>query len=115
MSKVLLVLRILFGLIFLGAGAAKLFGAPMMVTEFGEIGLGQWFRYATGVIEILGALLLIRPNTVTLGAGILTCVAIGAFIAQLRVLHIDVIHTIVFAVLLAWIAYSYRGGALKRT
>lgn len=108
-SKILIGLRVLLGVAFLAAAAMKLTSQPQMVTEFDVVGLGQWFRYATGVIELGGALLLIREKTVTLGAGLLTCVSIGAFFAQLLRLHVDVIHTIVFAVLLAWIAYSYRG------
>ncbi len=108
-SKILIGLRVLFGLAFVAAAAMKLSGQPQMVAEFETVGLGQWFRYVTGLIEIAGALLLIRPKTVTLGAGLLTCVSVGAFFAQLLVLHGDVIHAVVFAVLLAWIAYSYRG------
>ena len=108
-SKVLIALRILFGLAFVAAAAMKLTSQPQMVAEFDTVGLGQWFRYATGVIELVGALLLVRPRTVTLGAGLLTCVSIGALLAQVLRLHGDPIHAVVFAVLLAWIAYSYRG------
>ena len=109
---VLIVLRVAFGLIFLGAGASKLLGAEMMVQEFGQFapyGLGQWFRYLTGGLEIVGAVLLVRPRTVTLGASLLACISVGAVIAQLVVLHQDSIHAIVFALLLGWIAYAYRG------
>ena len=110
----LLILRTLFGLIFLAAGTAKLLGASMMVQEFGlfaPYGLGQWFRYLTGGLEILGALLLIRPRTVSPGAALLCCISIGAAVAQVVVLHQDAMHAIVFALLLAWIAFTYRGSA----
>ena len=110
----LIVLRIAFGLIFIGAGASKLFGVEMMVQEFGlfaAYGIGQWFRYLTGALEIVGALLLIRPRTVSAGAGLLTCISIGAAIAQAVVIHQDVIHALVFAALLAWIAYAYRNAS----
>ena len=38
---------------------------------FQEIGAGQWFRYFTGVIEILGGVLVLVPWTVTLGLALL--------------------------------------------
>ena len=41
------ILRSLAALAFLGAGGAKLAGAPPMVAMFARLGLGQWFRYAT--------------------------------------------------------------------
>ena len=39
-------------LAFLAAGGAKLYGVAMMVGTFDMIGVGQWFRYLTGVIEV---------------------------------------------------------------
>lgn len=111
LSKILIGLRILFGLLFLAAAGFKLAGAPMMVEEFDTVGLGQWFRYFTAILELAGALLLIQPRTVLYGAGLLTCVSLGALVAQLGVLHKDPIHAVVFALILGWIAYSYRGKA----
>ena len=35
---------------FLAAGFAKLAGVPFMVDLFEHIGLGQWFRVATGAV-----------------------------------------------------------------
>ena len=45
------VLQGMTGLAFLAAGAAKLMGSPIMVSEFQAIGVGQWFRYLTGIME----------------------------------------------------------------
>ncbi|WP_123366243.1 DoxX family protein [Pseudomonas brassicacearum] len=45
-------LRLVAALAFLAAGGAKLAGVPMMVEIFEHIGLSQWFRIATGLIEI---------------------------------------------------------------
>jgi uncharacterized membrane protein YphA (DoxX/SURF4 family) len=115
-GKIIIVLRILFGLVFLGAGVAKIAGVPIMVQEFdlfSQFGIGQWFRYLVGAIEIVGALLLISPRTVLYGAGLLFCVSVGAFIAQVAVIHQDFIHTIVFAVLIGWVGWSYRGALTK--
>jgi putative oxidoreductase len=51
------------GIGFLGAGAAKLAGAESMVEQFEKIGIGQWFRYLTGAIEISGAVALLLGGT----------------------------------------------------
>ncbi len=50
-----IILRVLRGLVafaFVLFGTLKLIGIPMMVDVFDHVGLGQWFRYATGVIEV---------------------------------------------------------------
>ena len=47
---------------FLMAGFSKLSGDPQMVGLFDAIGLGQWFRYLTGSLEVLGAVLLLIPG-----------------------------------------------------
>ena len=69
------------------AGAAKLAGAPEMVQLFDAIGIGQWFRYVTGALEVLGALLLFVPAFAGRGALLLAGVMGGAVVAHLFVLH----------------------------
>ena len=56
-------IRIVLALAFAAAGAAKLAGVPQMVATFEAIGFGQWFRYVTGGIEVVGAILLLLPAT----------------------------------------------------
>ena len=80
----------------------------MMVAEFELIGLGQWFRYFTGVLKLLGAALLLWPGTAAFGALLLTVGCIGAFFAQLFILHEDAIHAIALAAILAAIVWTYR-------
>ena len=38
---------------------------------FGQIGFGQWFRYFTGAVELLGGALVLIPWTVTAGLAML--------------------------------------------
>jgi uncharacterized membrane protein YphA (DoxX/SURF4 family) len=45
---------------------------------FAEIGAGQWFRYFTGVTEILGGVLVLIPWTVTAGLALLAATMAGA-------------------------------------
>lgn len=54
---------------------------------FARIGVGQWFRYATGAVQIAGGLLVLIPKTATYGAAILACTMIGAVIVQIVVFH----------------------------
>jgi putative oxidoreductase len=56
------VLQILAAAMFLFAGGSKLAGQQAMVDTFGQIGLGQWFRYLTGIIEVGSAVLLLVPS-----------------------------------------------------
>ncbi len=56
---------------FISAGAEKF--QPMWIKLFKEIGLGQWFRYFTGVVEILGGLLVLIPWTANIGLALLAC------------------------------------------
>jgi uncharacterized membrane protein YphA (DoxX/SURF4 family) len=87
--------KAIIALAFLLFGAMKLAGAPMLVKEFDVLGLGQGFRILTGVVEVVGAALLLIPATFRLGALVLLAVSIGACIAQATRLHGDVIHTLV--------------------
>jgi uncharacterized membrane protein YphA (DoxX/SURF4 family) len=48
------------------------------VKIFQQIGAGQWFRYFTGVIEILGGLLVFIPWTANLGLLLLACTMASA-------------------------------------
>ena len=104
----LLVIRILIGLAFFGAGAAKLAGVEMMVASFEAIGLGQWFRYLTGAIEVGSSILLFVPGKQAWGAGLLVCTMIGAVLAHLLILGPGSAPAIILGFLSALVAYNYR-------
>ena len=101
-------LKLVLAALFMFAGGAKLAGLPAMVEVFERVGFGQWFRYLTGLLELSGAALLLWPATTALGALLLAIVSVGALLAQLLVLHEDVIHAIVIAIVLAAIAWAHR-------
>ena len=61
-------LQILLALVFLAAGGAKLAGVPMMVQVYDLIGVGQWFRIVTGLVEVGGAITLLIPGYAGLAA-----------------------------------------------
>lgn len=102
------VVKIVLAALFLAAGGAKLGGMKQMVDEFNQLGLGQWFRYFTGATEAVAGILLLVPPTTAYAAAYLTLVCVGALIAQAAVLHGDVIHTIVLAVILGLVVWNDR-------
>ena len=102
-------LSILLALLFVFAGGVKFFNNPVMVQEFAQVGLGQWFRYFTGSVEVAGACCLLFPRVRFLGALLISAVMVGATIANLTVLHqpsaaILTVILLVLALALAWLA-----------
>ena len=83
------ILRALIFVAFLFFGAGKFksdLNAPWGVL-FREIGFGQWFRYFTGAVEMVGAFLVLIPQTVMAGLAVLGLTLTGAVLIDLIVLH----------------------------
>ncbi len=76
-------LQVILAAMFFLAGGSKLAGAPAMVATFDSIGVGQWFRYVTGVIEVVAAVALLVPRFAPLGALLLVPTMLGAMAAHL--------------------------------
>lgn len=95
-------------LAFIAAGGAKLMGVEMMVGTFEAIGIGQWFRYMTGIIEVGAAVLLWVRGREAIGAGLLVTTMIGAVLAHLVVLGPSAVPAIILGVLAAFILWTHR-------
>lgn len=80
-------LPIPFGLLFVYIGWTKFESHSMWVQVFDRIGLGQWFRYVTGAIQIAGGLLLIPPRTRIVGGAMIACTMLGAVVVDLFVVN----------------------------
>ncbi|HEV3059796.1 MAG TPA: DoxX family protein [Vicinamibacterales bacterium] len=80
---VLWVAQVALAVMFLMAGGSKLVGAPAMVSLFDAIGWGQWFRYVTGIIEVISAVALLIPSAALFGAMLLIPTMLGAVAANL--------------------------------
>jgi putative oxidoreductase len=93
---------------FLAAGAAKLAGVPYMVDLFEQVGVGQWFRLATGVVEITGAVALVFPGLASIGALWLGVTMVFAVATHVFVLHTSPAPAIVLALLNALVVYLRR-------
>jgi putative oxidoreductase len=101
-------LRILLGAAFLGAGGAKLAGVQAMVEIFEKVGLGQWFRILTGLLEVSGGILLLIPPLTFYGAALLLPVMVGAITAHLTVLGGNLVPAMILLVLNAVTAWLTR-------
>ena len=76
----------LAGVFFL-VGGAKLIGLSDMVDLFRSIGVGQWLRYVTGLLEVAGATFMVIPLASGASALALGTVMISATLIELFVLH----------------------------
>lgn len=103
-----LALSALLACAFGAAGVAKLAGVPQMVQVFDGIGLGQWFRYVTGAVEVAGALGLLFAVTRFHAAALLTGTMAAAMLVHLFVIGGSPLPALVLLVLGASIAWLTR-------
>jgi putative oxidoreductase len=93
---------------FLAAGSAKLAGVPYMVDLFNQIGVGQWFRLVTGIVEVAGAIALVVPGLASIGAAWLGSTMVFAVATHLFILHTSPAPAIVLGLLNALVVYLRR-------
>jgi uncharacterized membrane protein YphA (DoxX/SURF4 family) len=74
------VVQAALALVFAGAGASKLFGEQAMVDLFADVGVGQWFRYVVGALEVAGAVGLLVSRLCGLAALSLAAIMAGAVV-----------------------------------
>ena len=94
---------------FLFAGGLKLTGAPDMVGLFDAVGIGQWFRYVTGSIEVLSAVALLVPAAAAFGAALLIPTMIGALVVHLFIVGGSPAPATVLLIGSVTIAWARRG------
>ncbi|MGH8910641.1 MAG: DoxX family protein [Egibacteraceae bacterium] len=102
------VLQIGAGVGLLATGAFKLLGTAQAVEVFNEIGVGQWLRYVTGVLEIIGAVGMLTRRFSGYGALLLTGVMAGAVLAELLFLNGEWQRSLLFMVATAVVAWGRR-------
>jgi putative oxidoreductase len=105
-------LQILLASGFLLAGVPKLLGDPNMVATFEKVGAGQWFRYLTGTLEVLGAAGLITPIAGLAALG-LSIVMIGAMGLHFLILGGSALPAFIFFAMAVTIAYGRRDQTLR--
>jgi putative oxidoreductase len=107
-NVVLWVLQIAAAGMFLFVGFLKLSGNPQLVGLFEAIGLGQWFRYLTGTLEVAGAFLLLIPRTSGLGALMLAAVMVGAVVTHVFIVGGSPLMAIILLVVTGIVAWGRR-------
>ena len=108
MKIAVLIVKALLTLAFVAAGVSKLLGVEMMVQTFEQVGVGQWFRYVTGILEVGGAALLWVPARQWLGAALLGATMVGAVLAHLLILGPSAIPAAALGLLCAFILFAHR-------
>ena len=102
------VVSILAAFAFIAVGGSKLAGAPAMRELFTQVGIGQWFRYVTGGLEVLGGVLLLIPSRAFWGALLLACIMVGAILTHLTILHTPPTGPVVLLASVSFIAWARR-------
>jgi putative oxidoreductase len=80
------VVQVLGAALFFIAGFAKLAGDEQMIQMFDAVGIGQWLRYVTGLIELGSAMLLLIPVLSGIGALLLVSIMIGTILTHLLII-----------------------------
>ena len=107
-NVMLWVLQIAAAGMFLMVGFLKLSGNAQLVGLFEAIGLGQWFRYLTGTLEVAGAFLLLIPRTSGFGALMLAGVMIGAVVTHLFIVGGSPLMAVILLVVTGVVAWGRR-------
>jgi putative oxidoreductase len=96
-SKTLIVTSWILQVIVAGILLQTLFfkftAAPESVYIFSKLGLEPWGRIGSGVVELIAAILLLIPATVTVGAILAMGVISGAILSHLTQLGIVVVNS----------------------
>lgn len=80
-------LRLFLAIVFVYAGLEKFPSPPdaMWVKVFADIGFGQWFRYFTGIVEVVGGCLVLVPRATAIAVSLLACTMVGALLVHVMV------------------------------
>ena len=115
-NKILFVLSLLFGLMFINAGLNKFFNYMPVPPDLPEklvkamsaiMELG-WLMPLIGIAEIVGGLLIVPSGTRALGALIIFPVMIGILLTSIVQDSKTLPIAIILGVILAWIIYENR-------
>jgi putative oxidoreductase len=90
MLKVSWLLQIVVAVILLQTLFFKFTGAEESVYIFSTLGLEPWGRYASGVVELIAAILLLAPGYAPYGALLSLGVISGAIVSHLTKLGIEI-------------------------
>jgi putative oxidoreductase len=101
-------LRLFVAAVFLFEGTDKFGSRRLWIRLFTDIGIGQWFRYATGAIETIGGILILIPRATMIAVAMLACTMVGAFLAHVFVIGVGPQSAIVAVLLTAILTVGWR-------
>ena len=115
-NKILFVVALLFGLLFINAGLNKFFNYMPMPENMAEETFRDframkeivWLMPLLGLTEIIGGLLIIYKKKRALGAVILFPIVVGIVLTHIFVDRSGLPMSIVVAAILGWIIYENR-------
>ncbi|MBC7936523.1 MAG: DoxX family protein [Rhizobacter sp.] len=84
------VLRLVAALIMLQTLYFKFSGSPESIYIFSAVGIEPWGRIATGIAELVAAILILIPATVAVGAAMGIGIMTGALLTHLFIIGIEV-------------------------
>lgn len=101
-------LRIALALAFVYFGADKFNNPRMWIRVFDQIGFGQWFRYTTGVLELLGGILLLLPPATPIAVVLLLSAMVGALLVHIFVIGVNPASVLVIILAAAVLFVGWR-------
>jgi uncharacterized membrane protein YphA (DoxX/SURF4 family) len=103
------IFRVVLGLAFLAIATVKLTGSLQTVQMFANIGWGQWFRYFTGGLDLVGAVLVLLPRSAFYGALLLMCtVGFAVVLTVAGRIHDSLVPPLVLTALAATVGWLTR-------
>jgi uncharacterized membrane protein YphA (DoxX/SURF4 family) len=100
--------QVVLAAMFLMAGGSKLAGVPAMLSLFDLIGIGQWLRYVTGVIEVISGIALLVTSAAVFGALLLIATMLGAIITNVFVVPASPVIPLLLLLAAAAVAWARR-------
>jgi putative oxidoreductase len=79
------VLQAFGAILLLISGLVKLSGVEQVIETFHAVGISQWFRYVSGLIDFAAAIVLLMPPLAGIGALLLVPIMIAAVLTQLLI------------------------------
>jgi hypothetical protein len=102
------VTQVALAAMFLMAGGSKLAGVPAMVSLFDALGVGQWFRYVTGIIEVASGMALLIPSAAIFGAILLLPTMLAAILINLFIVPASPVAPLLLLLAAAAVAWARR-------
>ena len=103
------------GLFAFNFGLGKVLGSERSVELFADIGVGQWLRFLTGILEIAGGIGLLIPRLSGVAALGLVGVMGGAVITEAFIVDGGLLTPLVWLICAAIIAWFRRDHTLALT